>query len=282
MRAVVVFLGLSALSFGFSFFFPLYTFGTWVFLVLAIVKIVNKLAQKHSGIGSKIIHWTHAMVFEAFYFPLIILLAPIGFLWKQRSSKKGKRPILLVHGYANNSIVWVYYRWKLNRFGFGPLYTVNLRGLFRPISVYAEQIREVAALIEMETGIKELILIGHSMGGVVSFLYATKLAAPGKITDLITIGSPLKGTIVARFGVGPNARELQRDSKLLKEIKEDISFYKEMRVYHVATKTDELVIPYTSEIIGGSSERRLILNDVGHVSLLFSSRVLQQIVFWLS
>ncbi len=282
MRVIYIFIGASALFFGLSFFHPSLSIGGWIFLGLAILKIVNGLANRSYGLVSRIIHWVHAMVFEAFYLPMIFLLSPIGYLWKPRVSGGDKRPILLVHGYTNNSVVWLYYRWKLPRLGFGPVYTVNLKGPFRSISEYAKQIGEVADLIERETGYSELTLIGHSMGGVISFLYATKIASPGKVTDLITIGSPLKGTLVARFGIGSNARELQRDSKLLEEIREDISSCKEMRVYHVATKTDELVIPYTSEIIKGSSERRLVVNDVGHVSLLFSPRVLQKVVSWIS
>lgn len=252
----------------------------WVLVFFIILRVLNLFLRNRGGRFARIIQWTHAMAFEAIAMPLLFALAPIGFFWKQRIGS-GRRPILFIHGYGNNSVVWAFFRHKLRVLGFGPLYMMNLKGAFQPLSDYIQQVNERVAMIRTETGLKEIGIIGHSMGGVVGSLYAAKVAKHGIVTDLITIASPLKGTLIARFGIGPNAREMRRGSKVLEQLESDLKGLSKTRVFHVVTKTDQIVVPYTSEIVKGPASRRLIIRDVGHISLLFCPRVLEQIVKWL-
>lgn len=85
----------------------------------------------------------------------------------------------------------------------GPIYTIDLGSPFLSIEEYAEKVKEKAKQIAHETGHTKLALIGHSMGGLVSAYYAIHLAPEGSIRSVITLGSPMQGTKVAFFGVGP-------------------------------------------------------------------------------
>lgn len=226
---------------------------------------------------SRLIHWIHAMTFEFFAFLGVAAMRLIPI--REKISGKGK-PILLVHGYINNSSVWALQKKRLESLGFGPIYTINLGHPFLSIRTYAEKVKTKAEAIARETGSKQLILIGHSMGGLVSSWYATHLASPNTVTDVITIGSPLSGTSMARIGLGPNAREMEPNSLLLKELQLKISQNKQIRFSHIATRSDQLVIPGNSAIIAGN--RQFILEDIGHASLLYSSRVTDKISEWLA
>jgi triacylglycerol esterase/lipase EstA (alpha/beta hydrolase family) len=120
------------------------------------------------------------------------------------------------------------------------------------------------------------------MGGLVSAWYATKLAPPGTVTDVITLGSPLQGTHVARIALGPNGSQMRRNSEFTKQLQQGILDNHDVRFYHIGTKTDQLVIPHSSSWVGNDLERQFAVDDLGHVSLLFSPRIVDKICSWLN
>lgn len=245
-----------------------------MFAWMAGIKWVNSYAHKLPF--PRVIHWAHALTFE------LLALIGVAFLrfipTKSKAQGKG-RPILLVHGYMNHSSVWVLFKKQMESLGFGPIYTINLGHPFRSIRVYADKVKLKVEEIAKETGRRDIVLIGHSMGGLVSSFYAGILAPLNTVADVITIGSPLNGTPVARIGIGPNAREMQPNSTLLKEMREAISRRKDIRFFHMATKSDQLVIPGASAVI--PENQSFIFEDLGHASLLYSRRASDQIAEWL-
>lgn len=250
--------------------------GSGFFAWLGGIQVLNSLAPRLPTPMARTIHWTHAMTFECLaYFPVIFLhFVPS----REKISGKGK-PILLVHGYLNHSSVWTFQKRKFEKGGFGPIYTITLRHPFRSIRTYAEKVKIKAEAIAAETGRKDLILIGHSMGGLVSSLYATTLAAPGTVTDVITIGSPFVGTPMARIALGQNAREMEPNSPFLQQLLIAMAKNRQIRFHHIATKTDQLVIPGQSAVI--KENPHFIYEDIGHAGLLYSTRVADKISEWL-
>lgn len=262
----------SALSLIFSLFG--YTILSIIFGWIALVQFLNRLAP-HLPF-SRSIHWAHAITFECLAILGVLFLRFFPFSQKIPGHS---RPILLVHGYMNFASVWLFQiRW-LKSLGLGPIYTINLGYPFQSIQVYAEKVKKKVLEIQEETGRKDLILIGHSMGGLVSLWYALKLKDVGSVTDLITIASPLKGTPMAHFGLGPNAKEMLPNSKLIQEIQEGIEKNENIRLHHIATKRDQLVIPGRSALI--EDHNHFLFEDLGHASLLYSKRTSHKIYEWL-
>ncbi len=238
------------------------------------IRLLNRAAPRLPF--APLVHWLHAMTFEVFAF---LCVAALRFT-PLRDIVEGKdQPILLVHGYMNHGSVWVFQKRRLRALGLGPIFTIHLGHPFRSIRFYAEKVKAKAEAIANQTGRRDLILIGHSMGGLVSSWYATQLAPPHSVTDVITIGSPLAGTPLARLGLGPNAREMEPESPFLKELQAAIAKNQTVRFHHIATKTDQLVIPGTSAAI--VENKHFILEDIGHASLLYSRRVTAKIHEWL-
>lgn len=287
-----IFLGSSVLFAGVYWFTrsPVYPLSVIAFIAslslawLGGIQILNRAANSFPPQIARLIHWIHAMTFECFAILGIAFAHSARFFrsYGQPAGPSQGRPILLVHGYFNDSSVWIYQKAQLQNAGLGPIYTIDLGNPFRSIRDYALQINEKAREIERETGREDLILIGYSMGGLVSSWYATRIAPIGKVTDVITIGSPLSGTPVARIGFGPNAREMQRDSDLVKKIQAEIAGSQQIRFYHIGSKSDQLVIPGESAVLlGEKPERQFIIEDVGHAGLIYSRRVSQKICHWL-
>lgn len=237
------------------------------------VRLLNSKA--HNLPLSRLIHWIHAMTFELFAFPSAALLRLIPL--KEMHPGSGQ-PILLVHGYLHQGSVWRVQKKRLEKLGLGPIYTISLGHPFRSIGHYAEKIRVKAEMIEKETGRKDLILIGHSMGGLVSSWYATQLAPQNTVTDVITLGSPLSGTPMARIGLGENARQMEPHSPFLNQLREAVNQNKSIRFRHIATRSDQIVLPGASALY--PENEHVIYEDLGHVSLLYSSRVANQIHKW--
>ncbi len=186
--------------------------------------------------------------------------------------QKGGRPILLVHGYLNNASAWTHYLKVLPEKDLGSVYTIELGHPFLPLSEYAQKVKEKADEIREQTGQDGLILIGHSMGGVVSSLYATKLAEEGRVTHLVTIGSPLNGCPFANIaGIGPNGREMRPSSHLLAEIRQGLEAKKDaIQMFHVGSDADTLV-PADSALAGPGIKFRV--TDLSHTELLTSKKV---------
>jgi triacylglycerol esterase/lipase EstA (alpha/beta hydrolase family) len=248
-----------------------------IFSWMCGIQILNSAAPKFPRPVCRLIHWTHAMTFEGF---ALLGVALLRFLPKREKTTPGNgRPILLVHGYINHGSAWAFQKQHLRKAGFGPIYAINLGYPFRSIRTFAEKVKKKAEEIAKETSRNDLILIGHSMGGLISSWYATKLAPSNTVTDVITIASPFIGTPMARIALGPNAREMEPHSPLLQELKQAIDQHPHIHFCHIATRADQLVIPGDSAII--PHHPHFIMEDVGHASLLYSRRVTNQITTWL-
>ncbi|MBI3508980.1 MAG: alpha/beta fold hydrolase [Chlamydiia bacterium] len=251
---------------------------------LLAIKVLNQIAKYLPKPLGRLIYWIHSLAFESLAVFVVTLMHPLRYCKFPRygaASVPGK-PLILIHGYLHDSSAWLYLKAKLLAAGFGPVYCAHLGHPFRSIQSYAETVQELAARIEQETGRSDVAIIGHSMGGLVATFYATRFAPAGKVTDVITIGSPLAGTYTAHMAIGPNGREMEPGSELVQQIQKEILSHDKIRFYHIASRSDALIIPQSSALVGNRAERQFVMEDVGHVSLLFSPRVAQKITDWLS
>lgn len=230
----------------------------------------------------KPIRQLHAMAMEVNSGVAAAGLFPLTFSNQYHSAKgdlKG-RPILMVNGYLSFGSTWDYQRQRLVQEGLGPIYTINI-GSGRSIKTYAKHVQDKVAQIQKETGRNDLILIGHSKGGLVCSYYATHLAdAATKITDVITIGSPLAGTPLAYLGAGYDAAEMRSRAEFHRKLRQKMEENSQIRFSHIASEVDG-VVPLSSALLGDNHSRQLILKDMGHLGLVFSSRVADQVCTWL-
>lgn len=242
---------------------------------LALLRVLNSAAIVFPSSIASVIHWIHALVFEilALFAVLALRISSYFIRYDQTVGKQDGIPILLVHGYFNTCSVWIYIRKYLVIQGFGPIYTLSLRRPFASIEEHAKTVGLKAEEIKRETGKTELVLIGHSMGGLVSAYYAQN----NPVSKLIAIASPFRGTKLAKLAPGKNGREMERGSAMALRLSEPMAF----PLYQIATKTDQLVLPYSSCITVADPTHQLILEDIGHASLLFSPRVAAQLKSWL-
>ncbi len=252
-----------------SIIFVIYLLLTFAFLL----KIVTPYFPSKMSASSKRIY---AIIFDIFFLSFSYLMLPLSFFRPKVKSGR-KTPILLVHGYANSSAIWIYQLLSLKKRGLGPIYTINLGYPFSSIEKYSEKLKKK---IE-EIGSDKIILIGHSMGGLVASYCALNLKPKVKVTDIITIGSPLHGTKVAILGPGKCAKEMRYQSEFTRDLVNKIKANKSIRFFCIGSKVDHVVVPNASSLLGDRSEDEYLLDDIDHVSMVFQSKISNKIAQWL-
>lgn len=218
---------------------------------------------------------------ELYYVFSKYLLKP--FSWFDLSVKGNKQAttaILLVHGYCRHQSDWLYLRKQFRSTGC-PVFTVNLNPNFASIATIAnDSLPKKIAKIKELTGCNNIILIGHSMGGLVSSYYSEYLDIENLIKAVITIASPLHGTKVAVAAAGANGREMCPNTDFLLELCARIR-YSPQKYYHILSRFDNMIFPWNSAVLDSTPEsQKFILPLDGHLQMLHSKNVAMQLNAW--
>jgi triacylglycerol lipase len=203
---------------------------------------------------------------------LVILFYPLAFvkkLWRPEPVTKGVLPpVILIHGLYHNASAWIFYRWWLKRSGFANVYAFNYNSwrytfweIFHKLDSW---VSEISAYFPEGP----ILLVGHSLGGLLAKAYVGKDGPPGsKVTGVITLGSPHKGSKLAVFGMGKLARSLAYNSSLMQGL-EGIKMPLETFCVSLYSPVDNLVLPIDSlKAPPGWREERT--HPICHVSMLY-------------
>ena len=197
------------------------------------------------------------------YLPFEALVAP-----SERAPRPTDRiPVILVHGYFSNRGYFGKLLRSLEANGVAPLFAPNLPSAFSTIEHFTDALEQAIEAIARGTGQPKVILVGHSMGGLAARLYLARRGA-GRIAKLITIASPHAGTALAPFGLGPNARQMCRDSAFIAELARCESGRAPCLVTSIYSPHDNLVSPQQTSRLAWA--RNIALPGHGHIGILLS------------
>lgn len=209
----------------------------------------------------------------------IIYLFDLTKLNPKNSVDPDQTPILMVHGYLHNSSGWTYFLYRLRNEGYKNVFTINLGLTIYSMEHYADMIDQKAREIAEITGRDDLIIIAHSMGGMISSYWAANQNHT-KVTDIITLASPLQGTTKAESAMGECARQMQYGSEFANNLVKQIQENEEIRFYHLGSTCDPTVRPNSSAFIPGKPKK--IFDNLGHVMFLFSDEVIDEVADYLA
>jgi pimeloyl-ACP methyl ester carboxylesterase len=211
--------------------------------------------------------------------------------------ERDKIPILLLHGSGYNQTEWIIGRQFLKGDQFGSVFSLNYAGLLtnlpqNGIDDYAAgKVRDKILEIKELTGRNEVILIGHSMGGLIAGCYAEEYAEKDNITvkQIITIGSPWKGSpaidFLEKFRILPKKlTQMKVESAFLKGLASKAleSEKAGTRNYYCIGSTTDLMVPAPFSNLTEDPKRQYILDTLGHYGLIISPKVWGQVRTWLS
>lgn len=177
-------------------------------------------------------------------------------------------PVLFLHGYFSNRAILRSLVRSLEAGGAGPLYTFNFRGLTTPIDALVAQLAGQVDEIARATTQPKVVLVCHSMGGLVARAYLARHGA-GKVAKVVTMGSPHHGTALARLGPGGNARQMRHASEFLAALaRVEGEGGPGCPVTSIYSVHDNLVAPQDTSRLPWA--RNVAIHGVGHVDMLRS------------
>jgi triacylglycerol lipase len=178
----------------------------------------------------------------------------------------GRRPVVFVHGLAGHPANFRALSLYLRRKGHRRLYSIGLRygvGIEGQAEHLREFIAQVVAVNELRPG--QVDVVAHSRGGLVSRLALECSETAGRIATLVTLGTPHRGTIAARWGRGKELDELRTDSELMLRLRRQLP-WQGPRLVCLWSNTDPLVYPPHHAQVPGATN--VELDDLGHCQLL--------------
>lgn len=179
-----------------------------------------------------------------------------------------RTPLLLIHGYQCNRGFWFWLRRKLEAAGW-TVGTHDLEPVYGSIDDYSEGIARRIDDVLAATGAEQVILVGHSMGGLASRAYLRRYGT-GKVAKLVSLGTPHQGSYLARFGLGVNARQMRIGSLWLAELAANETL--PPGSVSISSQHDSYVQPGLSRLAPGGG-RDVVVSGVGHLGLVLSAAV---------
>jgi triacylglycerol lipase len=211
---------------------------------------------------------------EGMFAALIQPLLPLYyFIGRRMGGRAGKRPIVLVHGYGQNRVDFVWLARALERAGMGPMYGFNYWPFGRIRSSAEELARFVSQVCEAEKA-DAVDIVSHSMGGLV----AMKMIEQGgaRVRRLVTIGTPHAGVAWRGPILGLSAGALRRGTK---HVREERTL--ELAALSIFSTHDNVVGSAATSSLAAIGGRDLVVPGLGHLAMLFDRRVASEIVSFL-
>ena len=182
-----------------------------------------------------------------------------------------RAPILLIHGYGCSRGAWWWLRQHLEAAGW-TVATISLEPVYTSIDNYVDPVARRIDEVLAATGAGQVILVGHSMGGLVSRAYLQRYGA-ARVARLVTLGTPHHGSVLARLGFGDNGRQMRPHSAWLQALAEPPATVGTVAIY---SPHDNFVMPPSLLELRGA--QNLTIDGVGHLAMLYSPRVVQALL----
>jgi pimeloyl-ACP methyl ester carboxylesterase len=229
--------------------------------------------DEHGPWPARALAWLRAFAFECAVTALLTLSVPVA-LRRERvrevDGRDPRRPVILLHGYAQHSANFLWLVRRLRRDGWLHLYSVRHTALGGDIERSALRLATTIDRIRRESGAAEVDVIAHSMGGLVARVCLRARGRESGIARLITLGTPHQGTVAfPRLGLDPMLGQMRPGSALLRRLADDPAPAAEC--ISIYSTDDALVVPPTAAYWPGAFN--IALRGIGHMSLLFSPRV---------
>jgi len=206
------------------------------------------------------------------------LVVPRVFCWRQPFRAKaipdnlspmaiahGVRGVVFVHGLFCNRGLWNPWLERLQGRGHA-FVACNLEPLFGSIDDYAPQIEMAVRQVTLVTGLQPL-LVCHSMGGLAARAWLQAMKSEARVHHVVTIGTPHRGTWLARFGHGHNGRQMRLLSDWHAGLDRDLPVDRHARFTCWYSNCDNIVFPTSNATLPGADNR--LVSGAAHVQMAF-------------
>jgi triacylglycerol esterase/lipase EstA (alpha/beta hydrolase family) len=195
-----------------------------------------------------------------------------GWLVRDPAPARVDIPVLLLHGVLCNAGVWMRMTRYLTRRGLGGLYSLSYGPPLASIEDFADQVAAKIDAIVQVTGARSMMIVAHSMGGLVIRAYARKYGT-AKLARVLTIGSPHHGSMHAWLLTGTSLAQLRPGNAWLAALNRT-PLDPALRFVSLWSWHDSMVAPQTSAELPGAIDVTVV--GVGHNALLGDREVFER------
>lgn len=211
------------------------------------------------------------------------LVAPRVFCWRQpfRSHAiaddltgagvvSGQRGVVFIHGFFCNRGFWN--PWLEQLQGTGHAYiALSLEPMFGSIDEYTAQIDAAVKQVTQACGSAPL-LVCHSMGGLAARAWLQSMHADSRVHHIVTIGTPHRGTWLARFSGSLNGQQMRLNSDWQTSLDRDAPSQRSSLFTCWYSSSDNIVFPTTTATLPGADNR--LIRGKAHVQMAFAPQVI--------
>lgn len=210
----------------------------------------------------------------------VIATFPFGFiasLWRPRTLSPSQPVLILIHGLYHNPSAFALLSRRLKKAGYQNVFVPGYRSLFTSFEDVLEKCGEQIRRVRAQVPGAKFILIGHSLGGLVSRVYAERASGEDVPAALITLGTPHQGSKMAAFGIGRLAESLMFRGPLFEEL-ERAGLDLPCPGVAIVSPVDNLVIPTEGLEPPSPGWATFETAPVSHVGMLYSSTTARQVL----
>jgi len=211
------------------------------------------------------------------------LAAPRVFCWHQpfrskafpdeaalQSAVRGRRGVVFIHGFFCNRGFWA--PWLKQLQGSGHAYVaVNLEPPFSSIEDYAPLIDAAVRRVHEATDLPPL-LVCHSMGGLAVRAWLRAMKAEDRVHHVVTLGTPHRGTWLARFSRVANGRQMQLTGQWHRQLDVGMPSHRHALFTCWYSNCDNIVFPSSTATLPGADNR--LIRGAAHVQMAFLPQVM--------
>jgi triacylglycerol lipase len=240
-----------------------FTFSAWV---------SRHEPRRHARPGTMLYWLCKEYYWMILYLFIATFVSPIDQILRRgkgdiRVEENGGPLIVILHGYLSVPTHWLFLQRRLRARGFKNVVRYSYHSLTGSIDGWSAELAK-----RLEPFHKQgIVLVGHSMGGVVAVWAAAKMPK-GAVKKIITMGSPFEGTLMADLALTLNARKLYPYTPVIETTKELLeTLDKDIEFTCLWSRFDELIVP--AESAAPERARKVEMKGLGHTGYHFEADI---------
>ena len=123
------------------------------------------------------------------------------------------------------------------------------------------------------------MIVAHSMGGLAARAWLATQNLDSSVHRVVTIGTPHRGTWLARFGLTRNGKQMQLDNTWLRQLAAHETPQRLARFTCFYGHCDNIVFPASTAMLAGADNRHV--PGTAHVHMVFQAEVFNEVWRWL-
>lgn len=208
---------------------------------------------------------------------ITIFSYPAGFfasLWLPRRTHAPRKPtVVFIHGIYHNPSAWLTMSKRFADSGFDNQYALRYSSITKDFDTLAQRIsRDLKNLLD-NTAVHEIILVGHSLGGLFIRNAMKDPDIRAKVCAAVTLGTPHNGSKLAAISFGKLGKSITLGGPALRTIEKDESA-PACPCLALSSPVDSMVLPSDSltpsQLKGWEHQ---LCGPVSHVGMLHSRKV---------